>query len=151
MDPQVSTVEAFCRELGLELYVGPPRPVSAEVAAALGLSETCSIEEVLSAINSLMGERLIEAGTKSPDVAAMLESQTKAIIEFQRGELRETEKKVQAVEELALVAKKRAESSKVEREALSAILQVLKSLSARLTRIESAVGKARDDDSLPGK
>ena len=56
-DARLSTVEALCGELGLELYVGPPRrelDVNA-VATALQLPPNAPLDELLSAIARLRG------------------------------------------------------------------------------------------------
>lgn len=46
----VSTAAALCRELGLEIYIGPPRIVPAAISQALGLAESCDVEDALVAI-----------------------------------------------------------------------------------------------------
>ena len=72
-DLRASTLEALCEELGLEFYVGPPRAMPAEIARALGLSETCSIQDALLAIGALMLNRAAEAG-ESPTAGELASS-----------------------------------------------------------------------------
>lgn len=46
-DIRISTASILCRELGLEFYIGPPKPVPVEIAKALGLPETCRTMDVV--------------------------------------------------------------------------------------------------------
>ena len=50
-DVRASTLEALCRELGLEFYIGPDRAVSSEIAKALELPHDCSVQDVVTKIN----------------------------------------------------------------------------------------------------
>lgn len=53
-DLRVSTLEALCRELGLEFYVGAQRRlVPAEVALELGLEDDCEVQDVVGEIQNL--------------------------------------------------------------------------------------------------
>ena len=56
-DARISSAEALCRELGLELYAGPPRRESdvIAVARALGLPADATLEDLLQAIRILQG------------------------------------------------------------------------------------------------
>ena len=56
-DIRVSTAVALCRELGLEFYIGPARPVPVEIAKALDLPETCQTMDVVIAIARLASGR----------------------------------------------------------------------------------------------
>ena len=52
-DIRASTLEALCRELDLEFYVGPGRAVPSEIAKALKLPEDCSVQDVVRMIQFL--------------------------------------------------------------------------------------------------
>lgn len=73
-DVRGSTLEALCRELGLEFYVGPPRSVSPEVARALGLPETCSTQDALLAINQLLRGEAPSIDTSPAEIAKLVVS-----------------------------------------------------------------------------
>ena len=52
--PSLDRVKEICDALGLELYVGSPRPaVPTEIARALKLEGDCSIKDAVAAIESL--------------------------------------------------------------------------------------------------
>ena len=81
-DARLSTVAALCRELELELYVGPHRrelDVNA-IAVALGLSADAPLKDLLDAIDRLRGAehakralrdalRLIQRGVEQTETA----------------------------------------------------------------------------------
>ena len=80
-DVRGSTLEALCRELGLEFYIGPPRSVSPEIARALGLPEACSTEEVLSAIIRLVRGEVIAPETDARNSTGECVSTRRALAE----------------------------------------------------------------------
>ena len=77
-DLRASTLEALCRELGVEFYIGPPRSVSPEIARALGLPETCSTQDALLAINQLIRSRVVAIDASPVEIAEEIASGIKA-------------------------------------------------------------------------
>ena len=77
-DLRASTLEALCRELDLEFYIGPPRAVPAGIARALGLPDTCSVEDALVAINLHQQAGPVESGGSLFDLAEGISAAVRA-------------------------------------------------------------------------
>ena len=91
-DVRGSTLEALCRELGLEFYVGPPRSVPLEVARALELPGDCSTQDALLAINKLLRGSASSIETSPAEIAEQVVSSIES-------QLRETQDGLARIEQ----------------------------------------------------
>ncbi len=95
LDLRGSTIQALCNELGLEFYVGPPRPpqVPAEILTAIGLSEGATVTAALRKIR-----KRFEQGDMATELLSKAVQEIHANAQAERDDLKELKVRISQLE-----------------------------------------------------